>query len=260
MQKLQVAFIGKGGSGKSSISGTFARLLARRGEPVLALDSDPLPGMAYALGIEVDDTPLPDDLVVEGPEAGPRFVLRPGLDAATVIDRHAAVCPDNVRYMQFGNVRGHVRTMQRAQFAWSQVVKDADRKTWHLVGDLPGGTRQAMSGWATYGTVVLIVVEPSLKSLHTGSRLLNLARAQDPPRRLLVVANKVAGSGDVDRIASRLDTEVFWELPLDVGVARGDRLGLAPLDAAAAGPFVNAIRGLLDRVVETEPALPVETT
>ena len=56
---IRLAFAGKGGTGKSSISGTFARLLARQGLPVLAVDSDPLPGMAYSLGVPVDDEHLP---------------------------------------------------------------------------------------------------------------------------------------------------------------------------------------------------------
>ena len=43
--RIRLAFVGKGGAGKSTLAGTFARLLGRAGEPVLALDSDPLPGM-----------------------------------------------------------------------------------------------------------------------------------------------------------------------------------------------------------------------
>ena len=103
---IRIAFAGKGGSGKSSISGSFARLLAQRGRPVLAVDSDPLPGMAYSLGVPVVDSPTPDDVVVEGPEGGPKWILRPGLDAAGFVDTYSAVGPDNVRYMQFGNTWG----------------------------------------------------------------------------------------------------------------------------------------------------------
>ena len=65
----RVAFIGKGGSGKSTISGTVARLFARSGWPVLALDVDTLPGMAYSLGAPPDAAPrLPLGLasVVQG--------------------------------------------------------------------------------------------------------------------------------------------------------------------------------------------------
>jgi CO dehydrogenase nickel-insertion accessory protein CooC1 len=49
---LRLAVVGKGGAGKSVIAGTLARLLARRGERVLALDSDLLPGLALSLGAE----------------------------------------------------------------------------------------------------------------------------------------------------------------------------------------------------------------
>ena len=44
---MRVAFVGKGGSGKSTIAGTIARLLARDGDNVLALDVDTLPGLAF---------------------------------------------------------------------------------------------------------------------------------------------------------------------------------------------------------------------
>jgi CO dehydrogenase maturation factor len=47
--KLVVA--GKGGSGKTSISGTMARVLAREGHRVLAIDADSNPNLALTLGI-----------------------------------------------------------------------------------------------------------------------------------------------------------------------------------------------------------------
>lgn len=63
---MNIAIVGKGGSGKTSISGTMARVLARRGHSVLAVDGDPNPNMAITLGIPVEhvnDLPtLPRDL------------------------------------------------------------------------------------------------------------------------------------------------------------------------------------------------------
>jgi len=50
--KLVVA--GKGGSGKTSISGTLARVLARDGHRVLAIDADSNPNLALTLGIPAD--------------------------------------------------------------------------------------------------------------------------------------------------------------------------------------------------------------
>lgn len=246
--RVRVAFAGKGGSGKSTIAGTFARLLVRRGDPVLALDSDPLPGLSYSLGIGIDDRPIPDDAAVEGPDGGPRYVLSPGLDPATIIERYATTSPDGVQFLQFGNTFGHIATIQRAQFAWSETVKGVDSEAWHLVGDLPGGTRQAMFGWADYADCVLLVTEPTAKSLHSARRLLRLADAEWGPTTILIVANKVQDDDDVARISSRLDRTIAAVVPLSAAVMDGDRLGLAPLDADPDGTFVEAIDALVDYV------------
>ncbi len=246
---IKIAFAGKGGSGKSSISGTLARVLARRGKPILALDSDPVPGMPYSLGIPVDDSPTPDDVVVEGVEGEPRWVLRPGLDAESFISQYAAVGPDGVRYLQFGNTWGHVSTLQRAQFAWSQVVKEMDPTAWNVVGDLPGGTRQAMFGWAKYANLLAIVVEPTPKSIHVGRRLRNISKAAWGPDNVAVVANKVENPSDIEQIEERLELPVIAAVPADPAVTAADKLGCAPLDQPA-GPFVDAIEALATRVVE----------
>jgi len=67
MLAMKLAIAGKGGSGKTSISGTMARLLARRGLRVLAIDGDSNPNLALTLGIpseRMSDVPtLPRDLL-----------------------------------------------------------------------------------------------------------------------------------------------------------------------------------------------------
>jgi len=247
---IRVAFAGKGGAGKSSISGTFARLLARQGLPVLAVDSDPLPGMAYSLGVPVDDRPAPDDVVVEGPPGGPAWILRPGLDADGFIDRYAEAGPDGVRYLQFGNTWGHWSTLQRGQHAWSQVVREMDPDGWNLVGDLPGGTRQAMFGWAKYADVVAIVVEPTAKSIQIARRLCNVTNASWGPNEVVVVANRVRHTDDVSRIVAALERPVLASVPDDPSVTEADKAAIAPLDQGR-GDFVAAVEELVGLVQAT---------
>lgn len=244
---IRIAFAGKGGAGKSSISGTFARLLARRDRPVLAVDSDPLPGMAYSLGIPVDDRPAPDDVVVEGPAAGPRWVLRPGLDATGFIDQYAAAGPDDVRYLQFGNSWGHWSTLQRGQHAWSQVVKEMDPAAWNVVGDLPGGARQAMFGWAKYADVLALVVEPTPKSIQVGRGLRNITKADWSPAHVVVVANRITGPDDLRRIHEALERPVIGAIPFDETVTAADKRGRSPLDEGPSS-FVDAVEELVTAV------------
>ena len=49
--RVRIAIAGKGGSGKTSISGTMARVLARSGRNVLAIDGDSNPNLALTLGV-----------------------------------------------------------------------------------------------------------------------------------------------------------------------------------------------------------------
>jgi len=49
---MKIAISGKGGAGKTTLSATLARLIARQGFPVLAVDGDPNPNLGVALGVE----------------------------------------------------------------------------------------------------------------------------------------------------------------------------------------------------------------
>lgn len=64
---MKICIAGKGGSGKTSISGTMCRLWARDGHRVLAIDGDSNPNLALTLGIDpalFNDVPtLPRDLI-----------------------------------------------------------------------------------------------------------------------------------------------------------------------------------------------------
>jgi CO dehydrogenase maturation factor len=77
-----VAVVGKGGAGKSLVAGTLARLLARRGWPVLALDSDVLPGLTFSLGAEAPAVPPLEDAAVRDEDG--RWRLRKGIGAPVV--------------------------------------------------------------------------------------------------------------------------------------------------------------------------------
>ena len=48
---MKIAVIGKGGSGKTTVSGTLSRLLAAQGREVIALDCDTNPNLGISLGV-----------------------------------------------------------------------------------------------------------------------------------------------------------------------------------------------------------------
>ena len=246
---MRLAFVGKGGVGKSAIAGTFCRALARQGHPVLAVDSDPLPGLAFSLGLAVDDAPIPEEAIRERAEGeeGPRFRLRDGLTAGDAIDQYAATAPDGIRFLQFGKARGQSRAQFKSQWVFRQIVRDLPEDRWNVVGDLPGGTRQPFNGWGDYARTVLIVVEPTAKSLLTARRLSRLALDEEHPRRILAVANKVREDGDVETVAQRTGLEVVGAVPWDEALAAAEQQRAAPIDLAPSSAAVRAVESLVEQ-------------
>jgi len=95
---MKIAVCGKGGSGKTTISATLTRLLARRGLPVLAIDGDPNPNLVQALGlgpgVEIESVPRS---VVERREdengASHMFLKQP---VAEIVSQYGVKAPDGV--------------------------------------------------------------------------------------------------------------------------------------------------------------------
>lgn len=253
MSLLRVAFVGKGGVGKSAVAGTFARTLARQGAPVLAIDSDPLPGLAFSLGIEVTDVGIPNDAVREREEGeeGPRFRLRDGLTAVDAVEQYSVTGPDGVRFLQFAKLRGQLRAGMRSQFAFRQILEQLPEDRWALVGDLPGGMRQPFFGWGDYAHTVFIVVEPTVKSMRAGRRLSRLALTENPPAVIAVVANKVREEGDVARVEEATGLPVVGSVPWDEAFADAEKQGKAPIDAAPDSDAVRAVEALVSQVMAT---------
>lgn len=243
---MRVAFVGKGGAGKSSLAGTFARVLAGTGRRVLALDSDPMPGLAFSLGVESTDAGLPDEAVEPYEEGGrTRYRLRAGLTGPAAVEQYAVRTPDGVYFLQLGKARGAQWKNSPQHFGFQRVLDDLPGEGWSIVGDLPGGTRQPFFTWGRYAETYLVVVEPTPASLLTGRRLANLAATSSAPR-VLVVANKVRDPADARRVADRTGLPLAGAIPYDPALEQADRLGRALLDAHPHGAAATAVRSLVD--------------
>lgn len=244
-QPLRVAFVGKGGSGKSTIAALFARVLAEGGERVVALDSDPMPGLSYALGVEVDDSPIPPDVVVRGPQGGPEWVLRGDLDPMALVEQYSVRTPEGVHYFQFGNAHGAWGDLSRAQHAWSEVVRYLPTSNWSLVGDLPGGLRQPMNGWGKYAEVALIVTEPTSKGVMTARTLARLTDATWGPRVVAIVVNKVRPADDPEEIARRLNLPLAGAIPECPAIQDAERAMQSPFGLPGTEAVDAAVRALI---------------
>ncbi|MBA2318580.1 MAG: hypothetical protein H0V93_12505 [Euzebyales bacterium] len=95
--------------------------------------------------------------------------------------------------------------------------------------------------------VVLLVVEPSAKSVEVGRRAVALLEGR-PVGRLIVVGNKVAGEEDVERLREAFGDHELVVVPDDQAVRAADRAGDSPLDHAPGCPAVAALTTLAERL------------
>jgi CO dehydrogenase maturation factor len=224
--------------------------------PVLAVDSDPMPGLALSLGLDIDDdVRIADEAVRERQEGekGPRYRLVDGLAATEAVERYAVEAPDGVRFLQFGKIKGEAesgRRLFRSQLAFLQIVRELPDDHWHVVGDLPGGTRQPFTGWANFAAMALVVVEPTAAGFLSGRRLARLVDLETGPKRVYAVANKVRAPDDAELIAERTGLEVVAAVPWDEAFADAERNRRAPIDDAPESAAVAEVESLVERVVE----------
>lgn len=98
---MRIAVAGKGGAGKTTIAATAARLFARRGFAVHAIDDDPNPNLSAALGVAREQAATlrrapREDILEEVPDASGETILRLRRPFAEVLQTYGVRGPDGV--------------------------------------------------------------------------------------------------------------------------------------------------------------------
>jgi CO dehydrogenase maturation factor len=246
---MKVAVAGKGGSGKTSISGTLARLIARGGQSVLAIDGDTNPNLALTLGIpaeQLNDLPvLPSGLVERGEEG---FELKQSL--AELRKTHSVKGPDGVTLFVMAHPHeedagtGCYCGMHATVRELIESATDVDADVTLL--DTEASPEHLTRGTAKYADVMLTVVEPYFKSLETGRRMAELAHGLGL-KRVVLVANKVRDENEmaaVREFAEKHDLELAATVPYDEKLLEAERAEQAPLDFDPDSTAMQAIAAI----------------
>ncbi|MDO8728146.1 MAG: AAA family ATPase [Candidatus Methanoperedens sp.] len=246
---IKIAISGKGGVGKTTLSGTLARLLARRGYQVLAIDADPSMNLASALGIKNPPRPLTEftELIDEraGGPAGV-FKLNPKVD--DIVEKFGVTGPDNVKLLVLGTVeRGGSGCMCPASSFLKALMRHVLLKTNSVVIlDMEAGVEHLGRGTTRGIDIMLIVVEPGARSIETAGRIVELARQIDI-KKFGAVINKAGGEvKDIEDKLKSYGIEVFGIIPYDISLVQADMENMAPIDKG--GPAVEAIKNICERV------------
>jgi CO dehydrogenase maturation factor len=259
---IKVAVAGKGGVGKTTIAGSLARIWARSGQNVLAIDADPASHLHHVLEIPEERRPPPIceelELIEErtgarpGSDSGPFYKLNPRVN--DIPEKYSVMGADGVRLLVMGTIRGAgtgcfcpENSVLRALL--EHLILDREEV---VVVDMEAGLEQF--GRATCRNVdfMLIVVEPGARSVETAARISFLAREMGV-RRQGVVANRVRDDVDrrvLPRMLAARDLNLLDMLPYSQTIAHEELEGSGLFPAMKDEGWSSAVRRLSQKISE----------
>jgi CO dehydrogenase maturation factor len=250
---MKIAITGKGGVGKTTLTALLAQVYANQGRQVLAVDADPSPCLAGALGFpdelraELHPIAEMDALIEERTGAKPGtvggfFTLNPRVDD---IPERFSVLHQGVRLLEMGSVDfgGSGCICPESAMLKTLFTHLLFRKDDVLLLDMYAGVEHLGRATVDFVDAMIVVVEPTRRSLGTAAQIKKLAE-DIGLSRLWLVGNKVRN----DEEAKFLESEspglpVLGFLPADLKVQEADRLGIPVYD------HVPALKSAAEKMV-----------
>ncbi|MGV9198952.1 MAG: AAA family ATPase [Promethearchaeia archaeon] len=257
---MKIAVAGKGGVGKTTVAGTLARLFAKDGFKVLAIDNDSAMNLNYTLGISEETkngiTPISEmkKLIEERVEikgGGPGiYNINPKVD--DIPEKYKVGGPDGLQLLVLGSIEDPatgclcpenalIRTLLHNLFVKRDEV---------VVVDFEAGLEHLGRGTAKGIDVMLVIAEPSQKSLDLCSKIIDLSKKLEIIN-IYLVANKVVDESQLDIIRERIED---WEVPLyhsipyDPELGKADLKGESPLDYVPDSDGVQSLTRLYNKL------------
>ena len=241
---MKLAISGKGGVGKTTFTALLSQVYANEGRTVLAVDADPSPCLAGALGFPPDLQaklhPIAemDALIEERTGAKPGtvggfFTINPRVDD---IPERFSVVYRGVRLLEMGSVEtgGSGCICPESAMLKTLFTHLLFRKDDVLIMDMYAGVEHLGRGTVDFVDALIIVVEPTRRSLGTAAQIKKLAE-DIKLERVWLVANKISQPEEIEFIKSESpNIPLLGTLPIDPGVITADRIGAAVYDYSPA--------------------------
>ncbi len=238
---MKIAISGKGGVGKTMLASLLSVVFAESGYSVLAIDADPNINLAAAFGLPDSEKLIPisrmDDLIEErtGARPGqmaPYFKLNPKVDD---LPEKCSLEYDGIKIMVMGPVKAagagcYCPEGALLQALVSHLLLEANQV---VILDMEAGIEHLTRGTAKGVDELIIVVEPSMRSVSTGRRVRDLA-LEIGLENIGVVANKIRSEREKDFIVAQMaDFEVLGFIPYDEAIVEADLAGLPLVNSSA---------------------------
>jgi CO dehydrogenase maturation factor len=237
---MKIAISGKGGVGKTTLAALLAQTYAGQGRDVLAVDADPAPCLAGALGfpeqLRAKLSPISemDALIEERTGAKPGsvggfFTLNPRVDD---LPERFSVTHRGVRLLEMGavDIGGSGCICPESAMLKTLFTHLLFRDDEILLLDMYAGVEHLGRATVDFVDALLVVVEPTKRSLGTAVQIRKLAH-DIGLTRLWLVGNKVSNDDEAAFLrANTPDLPLLGFLPAAMTVQEADRLGIAVYD------------------------------
>lgn len=254
---MKICFVGKGGSGKTTISALLSRYLAFHKFPVLAIDADINQHLAITLGLDKATASTLKPLGIEMRRIkeyvkGTNPLLS---DTDSIIKTtppgngsvFLKISEENPIYTYFSKMINGIRVLAVGAFDESDLgVKCYHSKTGsvelllnHLIDteneyavvDMTAGADSFASGLFTRFDITFLVVEPTIKSTSVYEQYKEYAKKYDVT--IKVIANKVENQEDINFIKQYVGEDliaVFCQSHFVKKIDRGQLINISELE------------------------------
>ncbi len=247
---MKIAFVGKGGSGKTTLSALFCKYLNSKKLPVLAIDADINQHLGQALGFneEIPAMGLEIDRIKDYLRGGNKIISSASVMIKTTTPGKGSKLvrfqEENPVYSYFQKKIDGIRFMATGPFSEEDLgikcyhskvgavelllnhLIDGEKE--YVVVDMTAGSDSFASGMFTKFDVTLLVVEPTLKSISVYKQYQEYAKNHRV--KIKVVGNKVENDDDVRFIQEQVGEDlVAWFIKSDF-VKASEKGQILPLD------------------------------
>ena len=252
---MKIAVTGKGGVGKTTFAAILARLYAKEGRPVLAVDVDPDANLGLALGFSTEELeqiiPITKmrKLVEERTGANEdNTFYRINPKVSDIPDTYGKVC-NGVKLLVLGTVdvagKGCVcpEHVMLKRIINNLVLHREDV----VILDMEAGLEHLGRGTTSGMDQFVVVIEPGTRSIQTYKNVKRLANELGV-KQVGVIANKVCDEKDEAFIRSRIPQEDLLRIVhYNSEVIDADRNGSSPFDySESAVEEIRAIKNMID--------------
>lgn len=244
---MRIAFVGKGGAGKTTLSTLFAQHLASR-EPVLAIDADINMHMAELLGVDNEDRPLisekqPSEQIRDWlrgtstripsnnhfkkttpPSSGSRLIRPNDPDDWFMRTFSCAVTP-RLHLVTVGSYSedGIASSCYHNNLAILENILTHTVDDATIVADMVAGTDAFASTLFAQFDALVLAVEPTRRSIAVFEQYSQLATAGGVEASLRAVGNKVADADDEQFLRENLGNSYLGSITQLTHIARVDK-------------------------------------